>query len=63
MGRQVHVSATAEWGSGELSEELFDERDVAHRWQTVVSHQGDDGGCSSETEGSGPKASWPPEGE
>ena len=42
LGRQVHISATAEGASRELSEELFDERDIANRWQAIVSRQGDE---------------------
>jgi pyridoxamine 5'-phosphate oxidase len=41
LGRQVHVSAEARVGSRALAEELFDARDVAHRWQAVVSRQGE----------------------
>lgn len=41
LGRQVHVSATAEVGPRALAEELFAERDPLHRWQAVVSRQGE----------------------
>jgi pyridoxamine 5'-phosphate oxidase len=41
LGRQVHVSAEARVGPRALAEELFDERDVLHRWQTIVSRQGE----------------------
>ncbi len=41
LGRQVLVTARAQIASRELAEELFAERDVLHRWQTVVSRQGD----------------------
>jgi pyridoxamine 5'-phosphate oxidase len=41
LGRQVHVTAEARVGSRALAEELFDERDVLHRWQTIVSRQGE----------------------
>jgi pyridoxamine 5'-phosphate oxidase len=41
LGRQVHVSAEARVGPRALAEELFDERDVAHRWQAIVSRQGE----------------------
>jgi pyridoxamine 5'-phosphate oxidase len=41
LGRQVHVSAIAEQAPRALAEELFAERDVLHRWQTVVSRQGE----------------------
>ena len=41
LGRQVHVSAEARIGSRALAEELFDARDVAHRWQAIVSRQGE----------------------
>jgi pyridoxamine 5'-phosphate oxidase len=41
LGRQVHVTGEAEFAERALAEELFDERDVAHRWQTIVSRQGE----------------------
>jgi pyridoxamine 5'-phosphate oxidase len=41
LGRQVHVSAEARVGSRAQAEELFAERDVLHRWQAVVSRQGE----------------------
>lgn len=40
LGRQVHVTGEAAFAERALAEELFDERDVAHRWQTIVSRQG-----------------------
>ncbi len=41
LGRQVHLSGEAALAERALAEELFDERDVAHRFQTVVSRQGE----------------------
>ncbi|HET6508075.1 MAG TPA: pyridoxal 5'-phosphate synthase [Baekduia sp.] len=41
LGRQVHVTATARVGPRALAEELFDEREELHRWQAVVSRQGE----------------------
>jgi pyridoxamine 5'-phosphate oxidase len=41
LGRQVHVTGKAARAERALSEELFAERDPAHRWQTVVSRQGE----------------------
>lgn len=41
LGRQVHVTATAAVGPRALAEELFDEREELHRWQAVVSRQGE----------------------
>jgi pyridoxamine 5'-phosphate oxidase len=41
MGRQVHVAGTAEAAPRALAEELFAERDEAHRWQAIVSRQGE----------------------
>jgi pyridoxamine 5'-phosphate oxidase len=41
LGRQVHVGADAELAGRALSEELFAERDVLHRWQAIVSRQGE----------------------
>ncbi|HVY97118.1 MAG TPA: pyridoxal 5'-phosphate synthase [Solirubrobacterales bacterium] len=42
LGRQVHVSGEAELAERSLARELFDERDVLHRFQTVVSRQGEE---------------------
>jgi pyridoxamine 5'-phosphate oxidase len=41
LGRQVHLTGEAALAERELAEQLFDERDVAHRFQTVVSRQGE----------------------
>jgi pyridoxamine 5'-phosphate oxidase len=41
LGRQVHVGGEAVLAERALAEELFDERDVAHRLQTIVSRQGE----------------------
>jgi pyridoxamine 5'-phosphate oxidase len=41
LGRQVHVSATAERAPRAVAEELFDARDAPNRWQTIVSRQGE----------------------
>lgn len=41
LGRQVHVTAQAQVGPRALAEELFGERDVLHRWQAIVSRQGE----------------------
>jgi pyridoxamine-phosphate oxidase len=41
LGRQIHVAGEARLGERALAEELFDERDPAHRMQTVVSRQGE----------------------
>jgi pyridoxamine-phosphate oxidase len=41
LGRQVHVAGTASVAERALAEELFDERDIAHRVQTLVSRQGE----------------------
>jgi pyridoxamine 5'-phosphate oxidase len=41
LGRQVHVTGEAELAERGLAEELFDERDAVHRFQTVVSRQGE----------------------
>jgi pyridoxamine 5'-phosphate oxidase len=41
QGRQVHIAARAELAERELARELFDERDLAHRVQTLVSRQGE----------------------
>lgn len=42
LGRQVHVRGEAGLAERALAEELFEERDVAHRFQTVVSRQGEE---------------------
>jgi pyridoxamine 5'-phosphate oxidase len=41
IGRQVHVSGRAEVGARELAVELFSERELSHRVQTIVSRQGE----------------------
>jgi pyridoxamine 5'-phosphate oxidase len=41
LGRQVHVAGEASVAERSLAEELFDERDIAHRLQTLVSRQGE----------------------
>ena len=41
LGRQVHLTGEAVPAERALAEELFDERDVAHRFQTIVSRQGE----------------------
>lgn len=41
LGRQVHVTGEATCAERALAEELFDERDPIHRFQTVVSRQGE----------------------
>lgn len=41
LGRQVHVAGRAALAGRELSEELFDERPLTHRVQTLVSRQGE----------------------
>jgi pyridoxamine 5'-phosphate oxidase len=41
LGRQVHVTGEAAFADRALAEELFEERDVAHRFQTIVSRQGE----------------------
>jgi pyridoxamine 5'-phosphate oxidase len=41
IGRQVHVAGRALLAERELAVELFGERDMAHRVQTLVSRQGD----------------------
>jgi pyridoxamine 5'-phosphate oxidase len=41
LGRQAHVAGEAELAERALAEELFDERDQLHRFQTVVSRQGE----------------------
>jgi pyridoxamine-phosphate oxidase len=42
LGRQVHVTGTAELAERPLAEELFAERDLLHQLQTVVSRQGEE---------------------
>ncbi|HWF33570.1 MAG TPA: pyridoxal 5'-phosphate synthase [Solirubrobacteraceae bacterium] len=41
LGRQVHVAGDAVLAERSLGEELFAERDPAHRMQTIVSRQGE----------------------
>jgi pyridoxamine 5'-phosphate oxidase len=41
LGRQVHVTGEASFAERALAEELFDERDLVHQLQTVVSRQGE----------------------
>lgn len=41
LGRQAHVTGEATFAERALAEELFDEREVAHRFQTIVSRQGE----------------------
>jgi pyridoxamine-phosphate oxidase len=41
LGRQVHVGGRAAVGERELAVELFDERELANRVQTLVSRQGE----------------------
>jgi pyridoxamine 5'-phosphate oxidase len=41
LGRQAHVTGEAAFAERALAEELFDERDVGHRLQTIVSRQGE----------------------
>lgn len=41
LGRQVHLTGEAAPAERALAEELFDERDVARRFQTIVSRQGE----------------------
>jgi pyridoxamine 5'-phosphate oxidase len=40
LGRQVHVTGRAALAERELAVELFSERDLSHRVQTLVSRQG-----------------------
>ena len=42
MGRQAHVTGVASHAERALAEELFDERDLLHQLQTVVSRQGEE---------------------
>jgi pyridoxamine 5'-phosphate oxidase len=41
LGRQAHLVGRAELAGRDLAEELFAERDLVHRLQTVVSRQGE----------------------
>jgi pyridoxamine 5'-phosphate oxidase len=41
VGRQVHIAGRAVLAERELAVELFSERDLAHRVQTLVSRQGE----------------------
>jgi len=41
LGRQAHLAGEAELAERALAAELFDERDQLHRFQTVVSRQGE----------------------
>jgi pyridoxamine 5'-phosphate oxidase len=41
VGRQVHITGRAALAERELSVELFSERDLSHRVQTLVSRQGE----------------------
>ena len=41
VGRQVHVTGRASVAERELAEALFDERELSHRVQTLVSRQGE----------------------
>jgi pyridoxamine 5'-phosphate oxidase len=41
LGRQVHVTGEAALAERELAAELFSERDLSHRVQTLVSRQGE----------------------
>lgn len=41
LGRQAHVSGVAGIAERALAEELFDQRDLLHQLQTVVSRQGE----------------------
>ena len=41
IGRQIHVTGLATVADRALAVELFDERDLAHRVQTLVSRQGE----------------------
>jgi pyridoxamine 5'-phosphate oxidase len=41
LGRQAHINGEAALADRELAEELFDERDLLHQLQTVVSRQGE----------------------
>jgi pyridoxamine-phosphate oxidase len=41
LGRQAHVAGEARLAERALAEQLFDERDLVHQLQTVVSRQGE----------------------
>ncbi len=41
IGRQVHITGQAEVAERELAVELFSERELSHRVQTLVSRQGE----------------------
>ncbi len=41
LGRQVHVTGETQLAERALAEELFDERDLLRRLQTIVSRQGE----------------------
>lgn len=41
LGRQAHITGRAVLAERALAEELFAERDLAHRFQTIVSRQGE----------------------
>jgi pyridoxamine 5'-phosphate oxidase len=41
IGRQIHITGEASLAERELAAELFSERDLAHRVQTLVSRQGE----------------------
>jgi pyridoxamine 5'-phosphate oxidase len=41
LGRQAHVTGEATIAERDLAEELFDQRDLLHQLQTVVSRQGE----------------------
>jgi pyridoxamine-phosphate oxidase len=41
IGRQVHITGQAEIAERELAVELFSERELSHRVQTLVSRQGE----------------------
>jgi pyridoxamine 5'-phosphate oxidase len=41
LGRQIHVAGRAQIAERALSEELFAERPIAHRLQSIVSRQGE----------------------
>jgi pyridoxamine 5'-phosphate oxidase len=41
LGRQAHVTGEATLAERALAEELFDERDLAHQLQSIVSRQGE----------------------
>jgi len=41
LGRQVHLTGEASFAERALAEQLFDQRDLVHQLQTVVSRQGE----------------------